>query len=256
MPLPLVERSEEEIAQSIRRKIEAIETVRGVRELTVRLSGKRLDVGMLILLDDNLGWEDTHKIASDVESAVMKDYPYARITIHTGPAGNGRDNVWRLVKGIAEAAPGSRGVHNIHIQRIGGGLCVDLHLEVSADITVKQAHDVSEQVEKKIRAADPNISEITIHIETASERISRELAGVETELESYVNHIAKRFPEIKNLCGIKARKVGDELHLVLQCQFDPNLSIKSAHEISSRLEKEIRNAYPNITRIDVHEEPA
>jgi len=32
--------------------------------------------------------------------------------------------------------------------------------------------------------------------------------------------------------------------------------MKQAHEISSNLEKAIKSAYPNIDRIDVHEEPA
>jgi divalent metal cation (Fe/Co/Zn/Cd) transporter len=123
-------------------------------------------------------------------------------------------------------------------------------------MTVKQAHDVADQVERSIRKANPDISEVTVHIESASDRVSRELAGVETELESYIQHIAERFPEIKDVCDIKIRRFGNTTHLVLQCHFDPNLSIERAHEISSKLEKEIRTAYPNITRIDIHEEPA
>jgi divalent metal cation (Fe/Co/Zn/Cd) transporter len=123
-------------------------------------------------------------------------------------------------------------------------------------MTVKQAHDVADQIERNIRAANPSISKITVHIESASERISRELTGVETELESYIEHVAERFPEIKDVCGIKIRKFGNFMHLVLQCRFDPSLSITKAHEISGKLEKEIRMEYPNITRIDIHEEPA
>jgi divalent metal cation (Fe/Co/Zn/Cd) transporter len=86
--------------------------------------------------------------------------------------------------------------------------------------------------------------------------VSRELAGFETELESYAAHVAERFPEIKDVCNVRVRRVGDATHLVLRCRFDANLSIEKAHEISSKLEKEIRGAYSDITRIDVHEEPA
>nr|MDO8134907.1 cation transporter dimerization domain-containing protein [Candidatus Njordarchaeum guaymaensis] len=132
----------------------------------------------------------------------------------------------------------------------------DLHLEVSANMTVKQAHDVSEQVESRLRAASPNISEITVHMESASERISRELMGVETDLESYIEHVAERFPEIKRVHGIEARKIGNSLHVVLRCHFDPKINMKQAHEVSNKLESEIRKAYPNVARIDVHEEPA
>lgn len=256
MPLPLVERSEKEIAQIIRKRVEDIKDVRGYHQLSVRMTGKRFYIEMHVLLASNLRFEDTHKIASEIEREVKSVVPNARVTIHTEPLGGNRASIWSLVKQIAEGVPGSRGVHNIHLQEIDGKLCVDLHLEVSANMTVKQAHDVSEQVETKIKAANLNISEVTVHLESASERISRELTGVETELESYIEHVAERFPEIKRVHGIEVRKVGDSLHVVLRCHFDPNISMKKAHEISNILEKEIRDAYPRIARIDVHEEPA
>lgn len=251
-----MERSEKEVAQIIRRKIESIKDVRGYHELSVRITGKRFYVDMHVLLDNNLRFEEAHKIASRIERDVRSVIPNARVTIHTEPLGNSRESIWNLVKDIAEEVPGSRGVHNIHIQTIEGKLCVDLHLEVSANMTVKQAHDVSEEVEKKIKAANPKISDITVHMESASDRVSRELTGVETELESYIEHVAERFPEIKRVHGIEVRKVDDSLHMVLRCHFDPNINMKRAHEISNSLEREIKSAYPHIARIDVHEEPA
>jgi len=251
-----VERSEEEIAQIIRKRVESIKDVRRYHQLSVRMTGKRFYVEMHVLLDSNLRFEDTHKIASKIEREVKNVVPNARVTIHTEPVGGGRESVWRQIKEASEEVPGSRGVHNIHVQEIDGKLYVDLHLEVSANMTVKQAHDVSEQVESKLRAANPNIAEVTVHMETASERIYRELTGVETDLESYIEHVAERFPEIKRVHGIEVRKVGDSLHVVLRCYFDPNINMKKAHEISNSLEREIRSAYPQIARIDVHEEPA
>ena len=255
LPLPLVERSKEEIADAIRKRLESVEGVKAVPQLDVRVSGKRLDVNVFLSVEAHLEWKDSHKIALTAEREVKTEYPRARVVINTEPLGGAGESVWKLVKDTAEGVPGSRGVHNIHIQKIDKKLYVDMHLEVSANMTVKQAHEVADQVEKKIMAADSNVSEVTIHIESASERVSRELAGVETELESYVAHIAQEFPEIKDVCNIEIRRVGDALHMVLRCHFDADLSIQKAHEISSQLEKEIRSAYPRITRIDVHEEP-
>ena len=256
MPIPLVERSKEEIARIIRRKVEAMKGVRECHILNLRLSGKRVNVVMQVLLDKNISLESSHKIALDIEKEVQTEYPNARVTIHTAPIGSVQDDIWKLVKEIAEGVPGSRGVHNIHIQRIGGKLFVDLHLEVSAHMTVKQAHDISEQVENKIKAVSPEVSEVIVHIESASNRISRELAGVETELESYIAHLVRQFPEIKDVYEIKISKFGGSMHLVLKCRFDPNLSIKKAHEVSSKLEDGIRSAFPDIARVDIHEEPA
>ena len=255
MPLPLVERSKEEIANTIKTKLESVEGVKGVSQLDVRVSGKRLDVSVLLSVATNLRWEESHKIALMSEREVKAEYPKARVTVNTEPLLGAGKSVWKLVKDTADGVPGSRGVHNIHVQEINEKLCVDMHLEVSANMTVKQAHEVADQVEKKIMRADPNVSEVTVHIESASERVAREMAGVETEFESYVTHLAEKFPDIRDVCSVKIRKIGGVMHLVLRCRFDANLSIQKAHMISSQLEKEIRDAFPKITRIDVHEEP-
>ena len=256
MPLPLVERSEEEVAKRIRKRVEAVKGVKGYHQLSVRMTGKRFYVEMHVLLDSNLGFEDAHKIASSIERGVKEVVPNARVTVHTEPLGRTTESIWALVKETAEEVPGSRGIHNIHIQEVNGKLCVDLHLEVSANMTVKQAHVVSEQVERMVKEANPQISEVTVHMESASERISREQTGVETELESYIEHVAERFPEIKHVHGIEIRRVGDALHVVLSCHFDPNVTMARAHEISNGLEREVKSAFPRIARIDVHEEPA
>jgi divalent metal cation (Fe/Co/Zn/Cd) transporter len=163
--------------------------------------------------------------------------------------------MWRLVKNVADKVPGSRGVHNIHVQNMDGKLCVDLHLEVGANMTVKQAHDVANQVERELRACNPDIAEITIHMESASDIISKELAGADTQLQLYVEHVTKRFPEIIDIHGIRFRNVGGKVHLVLHCHFDPGLSMIQGNEIASKLENTIKSEYASVERVDVHQEP-
>ncbi len=115
--------------------------MKGYHKLSVHLTGKRIYVEVHVLLDNNLTFEEAHRIASKVESEVHSAIPSARTTVHTEPVGDSQENVWTLVKEVAEGAPGSRGVHDIHIQKLDGKLGVDLHLEVSANITLKQAHN-------------------------------------------------------------------------------------------------------------------
>jgi divalent metal cation (Fe/Co/Zn/Cd) transporter len=255
LPLPLVERSEKEIADTISKKVKAMKDVKSCDHLSVRMTGKRLYVEMNVSLDSSLRFVDAHKVALNIEREVKSIVPNARVVIHTEPYQGGAENIWALVKSTAEAVPGSRGVHNIHIQEIKGKLFVDLHLEVSANMTVEQAHDTSDVVERRVKAANPKIAEVIVHAESASDLISRELTGVETELESYIEHVARGFPEIKRVHGIEIRRAGDSLHVVLRCHFDRALTMKNAHDVSSRLEQAIRSTYPNVSRIDVHEEP-
>lgn len=255
MPVPMIERSQEEITQLIRKKVEAIKGVRNYDQLSARMTGKRFEVDMLVSLDDNLRFEDVHRIASKIESEVKAVVPNAIVTINTEPL-TGQKSIWKIVKQVAEQVPGSRDVHNIHVQYIDRKLCVDFHLQVSADMNVKQAHKVAEQVERKLRAASPSFSEIDIHIESASDRLSRELTGIDTGLQSYIEHAAKSFPEIKRVHRIKIHRIGESLHVDLRCHFDSSIKIGKADEIASELEKAIKREYPQIERVDIHEEPA
>ncbi|MFH0848634.1 MAG: cation transporter dimerization domain-containing protein [archaeon] len=251
----MVERSEKEIADMVKKRVERVESVRVCRQVNVRMTGKRFDVNLHLGLDSNLRFEDVHKIVSDVEREVRALLRNARVTVETEPVGNGKHDLSRIVKETAESVPGSRGVHDIHIQRVDGKLLVDLHLEVRANMTLKQAHEITDEVERMLKAKRLNISEATIHIESASDVISSEMRGDNTEVKWYVEHLAKRFPEIKKIRGIKVRKIGTRTHVSLRCRLTPDIEVKRAHEISNKLEKMIRDAFPDVDRIDVHEEP-
>jgi len=255
VPLPLVDRSAQDIEQKIRRKVESLKDVKGIRHVTVRLGAKRLDVNVHVFLRDELGTQAAHRIALNIERTVRAAYPNARVSVDTEPIRSESESIWAAVKESAEGVPGSRGAHNVHVQTVDGKLYVDLHLEVSANMTVKNAHDVAEEVEKRIKKVHPDVAGVTVHVESASELISRELSGIETELEAFIRDAAKKYPEISSISNISFREFGGDVHLVLNCRFDEKITIKEAHEISSQLESDIKKAYPRITRIDIHEEP-
>jgi divalent metal cation (Fe/Co/Zn/Cd) transporter len=256
LPFSLIDRSERDFARIIKKKVEELKDVKSCHQISVRMIGKRYDVTMHVSLDNNLKFEDVHKIASKVEDEVRNIIPNARVTVHTEPVGGNQNSLWKLVKDVAEGVSGSRGVHNIHIQEVDGKLYIDLHLEVAANMTVKEAHETADQVEKKLKEANQKISGITVHVETASDQVLSELTDAETGMKWYIEHVARSFPEIKDVQGIEIRRVGNSLHLELRCYFDSNINIQQAHVISINLEKAIKSVYPNIERIDIHEEPS
>jgi divalent metal cation (Fe/Co/Zn/Cd) transporter len=148
-----VQRSEKQIAETIRKRVEAIKEVKRCGHVSVHMVGKKPDVEISIELDNSLRFEDVHKIISRVEREAKSVLRGARVTVQTEPFGQYHGDVWRLVKDLAEKVPGTRDVHNIHVQDIDGRLCVDFHLEVSANMTVKQAHDVASMVETALKTS-------------------------------------------------------------------------------------------------------
>ena len=213
---------------------------------------KKPHVHLDVWLKGNPGYEETHKICSTIEDEVRSIIPNARIGIRSGPSGVVQpDEIWSLVKSIAEEEPGSRGAHNIHFQNLGGKLGVDFHLEVSAGMTVEQAHELSRRVERKLKEANVGISEVVIHAESVSELISSERSGHGTEIRWYVEHIAKRFPDLKLMRPPTIRQIGNRFHVILKVGFMPGTKMERASEITSRLDASIKDGYPAISRVDI-----
>ena len=256
MPLPLVERSAKEIGSEIKKRVEGLRDIRDCHQVSVRTIGRRFDVAMHVSLDSNLKFETVHEIASSVEREVKKILPNARVTVHTEPVGGNKHDISKLVRDVALRAPGSRGVHNVHVQEIDGKTFLDFHLEVAADISLKEAHEIADQVERDLKKANPRIAGITVHTESASDIMSKESIQVTSDIEPYIVDTAKGFPEIKGIQGITIRRAGAGLHIAIEkCYFKPDITMEQAHVICNKLEKAIRTAYPNVDRIDIHEEP-
>jgi divalent metal cation (Fe/Co/Zn/Cd) transporter len=255
MPIPFFERSQSEVSRMIERKVRYVSNVLSVRRVKVDLTGKKPVVTVVVWLDSKSTYEETHKVALKIENEVKDILPNSRVFIRTEPAGSDRDHIWKLVKEIAETVPGSRGAHNIHIHTVNGKLGIDFHLEVSANLTLRQASKISEQIERKLKEADPSIIEVLIHEESVEDLVRSERSGAGTEIRWYIEHVKKRFPEIKEMSKPEIRRAGEKLYVVMKCRFDPDISMKEADDIIGRFEAGVRAAVPEVAMIEVHKEP-
>lgn len=219
--------------------------------------GKKPHVRVHVSLKGQPDYEGIHKVSATIDHEVRKVLPNARISIRSdsGEGGGEAGRIWQLVKSIAEDEPGSRGAHNIHVQSFGK-LGVDFHLEVAAGVSVEQAHDVATRIEKKLKAANPKISEVVAHEETVSYLISNERSGHGAELRWFIEHVAKRFPEIELASPPTIRQLGNhQLHVIIRAAFEPDLGMEKASQIASRLDAAIRQGFPAIVRVDITKEP-
>jgi ferrous-iron efflux pump FieF len=71
------------------------------------------------------------------------------------------------IKQIAAAQAGVRGMHDLRSRRSGIATFLQLHLEVDDDLTLLQAHEISDEVELKLQCLYP-AAEIIIHIDPIS----------------------------------------------------------------------------------------
>lgn len=66
---------------------------------------------------------------------------------------------------LAEGTPGVINPHNLRTRKIGSNIAVDLHIEVAGSLNIREAHDISLQVEKKLLDKFDNRAFISIHVD-------------------------------------------------------------------------------------------
>lgn len=80
-------------------------------------------------------------------------------------AGTTQEDVQRI-HDVAGAVPGVFTPHSIRIRQVGGGgIAVDMHIEVRADMTVLEAHNLSHDIERVLLAENLGVVDVAIHIE-------------------------------------------------------------------------------------------
>jgi len=68
---------------------------------------------------------------------------------------------------IAAAVDGVREVHGLRTRLTGASLYADLHVLVESTMTVKAGHDIAEEVQARLLAADLDVVDVVVHIEPA-----------------------------------------------------------------------------------------
>lgn len=78
------------------------------------------------------------------------------------------ENEVSLIEGIFEEDPRVLDWHKLRTRKSGSSRHVDVHIHVEDDMSLRDAHELTEQIEDKIRAALPNVH-IVIHTEPFEE---------------------------------------------------------------------------------------
>jgi cation diffusion facilitator family transporter len=73
----------------------------------------------------------------------------------------------REMKEIAKKVRGVRGVHDLRLHKSGPVSFGDMHIEVEEDLPLEKAHEISDEIEEKIRQRFKDIESINIHVEPA-----------------------------------------------------------------------------------------
>ena len=152
-------------------------------------------------------------------------------------------------------------VHESWAHRLDGKLIVEVHVGVDPALTLGEAHDLVERLEVELRRRSPEIEVLHTHIEMADLQVGEGLHApleleqrVRQQVEQSVAGIAG-LSRPHNLILRRDRPEDEHYHIALECHIASDTPVSEAHQLSHRLENEIKRRLPEVADVFVHLEP-
>jgi cation diffusion facilitator family transporter len=252
----LVDAAPEGAAASIAGAVSRVEGVIEGDRIRVRQSGNRLFVDLRLTLESNIPFEHAQAVMDLAEARVRDLFPMADVMVHAAPRQPQANELVEKIRAVAHRR--NFQVHDVTAFNVGGRVSVNLDLEVEPDLSLEKAHDEATCLEQAIKEETPEVDEVNVHLEPLLRRV--EPAGVAvvdvTAIERKLLEIATGTPGVLDCHSVRAHWVAGSLLVQLHCTMEPRLPIGQVHAITEDLEFRFREAFPQISKVSIHAEPA
>ena len=220
-----------------------------LRRLRMRQAGGRQFADVVIGVSPSAAVGQGHAAADAVEDAVERALPGSDVIVHVEPLEDA--GIRERAHAAAVAVPGVREVHNLTLLVVGGRIELSLHLKLPGDVTLEEAHDVAEQLERAVRKAVPEVDAVVTHLEPLTEpSAGREVIGDKRSVERIVLEATGKEPRELRFLHTDAGLVA-----FLTLGLDGASSLADAHALASDIEERIRRERADIADVIVHTEP-
>ena len=235
--------------------------IEDVVRLRIRQAGPSLFVEVSVTINRILPFAAIERILADIERAIITTFPNADVTVHWRPVRIQMEAPFDTLKVIV--AEFGLMPHNIELsETTEGKIALDYHLEFRPGTNLKEANEVAQRIEVRIRQELPKVEQVFVHLE--EERSDRKLPRVEdignerTQFLNDINFYAKVANRaVQGIREVHLLRSGHEqsLKLVLTLDLSSSLSLAEAHDIVTNVEEELRKRFPELTRILIHANP-
>jgi cation diffusion facilitator family transporter len=242
-------------------EVRAVEGVLGSDRVRIRHAGARYFVDANISVQRTATFEHVKAISDTVQARILRHLPGADVIIHTEPRASGNEDLFEKVKAVA--ARHAVNVHDLSALDTGEdsapGLHLELHVEVSDTLTLRQAHDLVDRLEEEIRAEAPGLASINTHIEEAGAHIERAAAQTPEradQMRQRLQEIAEANPLVVDCHELTIRVVRERVFVSCHFHLNGDLPVARVHEVTAEVEAQFRREFPQIFRVIIHSEPA
>ncbi len=124
--------------------------------------------------------EEAHDLASHLEAQVKEAAPeVAEVVAHIEPRGDVASLGMRLnhidhagmeedIVALVDAVVGEGACHHVALWEEEDGLAASMHCTFRPEVSIEEAHDLSEQLEARLRGELPQLQRVVIHLEPSA----------------------------------------------------------------------------------------
>lgn len=157
---------------------------------------------------------------------------------------------------IARRLSDVHSVHNLRVFSTSEGMDVAADLEMSVDLTLEDAHTVSEQFEESLKKMIPNVNSVTLHLETTmKESPALDITEESTLIVDSVTKIVEKTSHSATCKNIVVQKEKNEVAVLITCNIPGQMTLTESHEIAESLKKQIIETLPEVHSVFIHFEP-
>ena len=244
----LMDNAPAEAEEAARAAIARIEPPVELSRLRLRQAAGRTFADVVISVPPGSAVGQGHAIADRVEAELERALPGSDVVVHVEPDAH-EAALRERAHAAALSVPRVREIHNLAVVSLGGATALSLHLKLPGDLTLEQAHELAEDVERAILSAVPEISSVQTHLEPLTEVGAGEVVEA-AELEAAVMRAAGGPPRELRLLRTEKGVVA-----FLTLGLDPASTLAEAHARASEVEERLRRARPDVADVIVHTEP-
>ncbi len=148
----------------------------GAHGIRVYQENGRRSLELHLEVSDALSLDEAHRQATDFERELHATVPgLTRIVTHLEPTGGasathaarptGQALVRQAIDDYLRRSRVPIDLHDVEVQQTGDELAVSFHCSLDAATAITDAHELTEQIEKHLRARVPALGRVVIHVE-------------------------------------------------------------------------------------------
>jgi cation diffusion facilitator family transporter len=230
------------------------------RRVRVRGSGSRLFTDVTVSAGRTSSLERAHDIAERVEQRIERVAPGADVVVHVEPVSE-TSGLVEQVQAAASRVDGVHEVHNVLVRRVRTDgtdeLHVTLHAKASADISLGQAHALSDEIERAVSDELEGDVRVDTHIEPLEPTtVGLDVTSERPDIAAAVRRVALEEPDVLDCHEVLVSSSDGTLAVVAHVAGRNDLPLERIHDASQRIEKTLHGLFPEIGSVLIHFEPA